>query len=64
LTSEVIPIQVYDALYFTIFNPNNEFEKCVAIEVVNHDAIPDEMESFILVHRLYAVYDYKISSAD
>lgn len=64
LTSERISMQVYDSLYYEDFKPSNEFEKWATVEVTDFDIIPNEMESFALTGGLYAVFDYKGSSAD
>ncbi|MFT6867071.1 MAG: AraC family transcriptional regulator [Cyclobacteriaceae bacterium] len=64
LTSEKISMQVYDATYFSNFNPYNEFEKWATIEVADFSAIPEDMETFTLHGGLYAVFDYLGSSSD
>jgi AraC family transcriptional regulator len=64
LSTEKISLQVYNASYYSNFNPNNEFEKWATVEVENIDAIPNKMESFTLEGGLYAIFDYKGSSAD
>ncbi len=64
LTSDLISMQVYDSLYYEDFKPDNEFEKWATVEVADFDVIPNEMESFTLLGGLYAVFDYKGSSAD
>lgn len=64
LTNDLISLQVYNQTYFSNFNPKNKFEKWAAVEVVDFDTIPDDMEQFILPGGLYAVFDYKGSSLD
>ena len=56
---ELYSIEVYTPLYFTNFNPDTEFEKWAAIEVKDFQTIPDEMETIVLPHGLYAVFIYK-----
>ena len=41
-------IQLYDDQYFKTFNPHSTFEKLAAIEVTNFNAVPPDMEAFIL----------------
>ncbi|MDQ6610330.1 MAG: GyrI-like domain-containing protein [Bacteroidota bacterium] len=62
--SELYSLQLYDRWYFNNFNPNAEFEKWAAIEVANFDAVPAEMETFILTGGLYAVFIHKGSNTD
>jgi AraC family transcriptional regulator len=52
-------IQVYDDLYFKKFHPHSTFEKLAAVEVTNFDAVPPDMEAFILPSGLYAVFLHK-----
>ncbi len=63
-TTEMISMQVYDALYDQDFKPSNTFEKWATVEVRDFDIIPKDMEPFTLPGGLYAVFDYKGSSAD
>jgi AraC family transcriptional regulator len=61
--SDLISMQVYDKLPdFVNFNPTIKFDKWAAAEVSDFDSIPEEMETFVLVDGLYAVFDYKGSS--
>ena len=64
LNQKMISLQVYDASYYVKFNPSNEFEKWATVEVLDFDSIPTGMEPFRLEEGLYAVFDYKGSSAD
>jgi AraC family transcriptional regulator len=57
--TELYSMQVYDPSYFSNFNPNTEFEKWAATEVVNFDVVPDEMETVLLPEGLYAVFLHK-----
>lgn len=58
-------IQVYpDSFDFSFSNPHAEFEKWAAVEVIDFNTVPDEMETFILPGGLYAVFDYKGLSTD
>jgi AraC family transcriptional regulator len=63
LSSEMFSMQVYDQSV-ELGNLNQEFEKWAAVEVTDFDTIPDGMETFVLPGGLYAVFDYKGSSAD
>lgn len=64
LTNELISMQVYKPTHFADFNLTNEFEKWATIEVADFGNVPSEMEAFTLTGGLYAVFDYKGSSAD
>jgi len=64
LTSDMISMQVYKPRYFADFKPTNEFEKWATIEVADFDNVPTDMETFILVGGLYAIFDYKGLSTD
>lgn len=64
LTNDMISMQVYKSSHFADFKPTNEFEKWATVEVVNFDSVPIYMETFTLRDGLYAVFDYKGSSAD
>lgn len=59
-----ISMQIYPESYHRAFNPNTNFEKWAALEVSDFDDIPEGMQSFLLKEGLYAVFDYKGSSAD
>lgn len=59
-----ISMQIYPTDYYKNFSPTTEFEKWATVEVSNYDHIPNGMESFNLEGGLYAVFDYKGSSAD
>ena len=63
-STEKISMQIYHSTYFLDFSMDDEFEKWAVVEVDNLDAIPNEIESFILEGGLYAVFDYKGSSSD
>jgi len=62
--TDLYSMQVYDPLYFKNFNPATEFTKWAAIEVADFTTIPAGMETFSLTGGLYAVFEYKGSSAD
>ena len=64
LSEDKISMQIYDASYYQHFNPKNEFEKWATVEVEDFNNIPKGMQSFILKEGLYAIFDYKGSSAD
>lgn len=63
-TEDKISMQVYPPLYYEQFNPATEFEKWATVEVNDYDQVPEGMKTFILEGGLYAVFDYKGSSAD
>ena len=64
LINDKISMQVYDTLYHTNFNPNNEFEKWATVEVADFKNVSKDMETFSLNGGVYAVFDYKGSSND
>jgi AraC family transcriptional regulator len=64
LTTDLISLQVYNPTHFTNFSPLNEFEKWALVEVADFDSVPEGMEPFTLTGGLYAVFNYKGSSAD
>ena len=63
LSNDLFSLVVYAPTHFTNFSPTNEFERWAAAEVSDFDDVPNEMETFVLPAGLYAVYDYKGSSA-
>lgn len=64
VNDDKISMQLYGPAYYENFHPDNEFEKWASVEVNDFSNIPEEMESFVLKPGLYAVFDYKGSSAD
>jgi len=52
-------IQIYPPNFYANFNVNNKFEKWATVEVIDFTSVPDEMEIFVLVGGLYAVFQYK-----
>jgi AraC family transcriptional regulator len=64
LSKDLFSLEVYDAAHFESFAPEKEFEKWALIEVSDFEQIPVGMESLVLPGGLYAVFDYKGSSAD
>lgn len=64
LTNDLISMQVYKPKHFADFSPTNEFIKWATVEVADFDNVPSDLETFTLTGGLYAVFDYKGSSAD
>lgn len=64
LSSDLISMQVYSPSHFSDFKFENLFDKWACVEVVDFNEVPMDMETFILTGGLYAVFDYKGSSAD
>lgn len=57
---DLISMQVYTSDQdFSMYNPEQEFEKWAAVEVEKFGSVPDGMETFVLESGLYAVFDYK-----
>ncbi len=54
-TSEYISMQVYSG-QDKLFNPSVLFEKWAAVEVINHEDIPDGMGPYFLDGGKYAVF--------
>jgi AraC family transcriptional regulator len=61
--SELYSIEVYEPLYFNNFNPEKEFDKWAAVEVIDFETVPDDMETLTSPGGLYAVFKHK-GSAD
>jgi AraC family transcriptional regulator len=61
--SELYSIEVYEPLYFNNFNPEKEFDKWAAVEVIDFETVPDDMETLTSPGGLYAVFIHK-GSAD
>lgn len=60
LNTELISMQVYDTAFdFINFDLHRPFEKWAAVEVSDFEAIPKEMEAFVLPAGMYAVFLYK-----
>lgn len=57
-------IQIYSPTHFKQFNPNNEFVKWAAIQTDDLNTLDNGLNNFVLAGGLYAVFDYKGSSAD
>ena len=64
INNDKISMQVYPSDYYQGFDPNREFTKWATVEVNSLESIPEGMHSFKLGGGLYAVFDYKGSSAD
>lgn len=64
LTTDLISLANYKATHFADFKPTNEFERWAAVEVLDFDSVPNEMETFVLPGGLYAVFDHKGSNND
>lgn len=64
VSNDKFSLQQFTKDHFNNFDPNNEFIKWAAIEVDNHNSIPEKMETLVLHQSKYAVFDYKGSSQD
>lgn len=65
INSDLISMQVYDKLPdFINFNPAMKFDKWATAEVDDFSDVPGEMETFMLSGGLYAVFNFKGSSAE
>ncbi len=61
---ELYSLRIYEADYFTRYQPYTLFEKWAAVEVSVYESIPQEMERFDLQGGLYAVFPYKGLNTD
>lgn len=59
-----ISMQLYPPNYYAQFSPTTEFIKWATVEVSSFDDVPEGLQTFDLPGGLYAVFDYKGSSAD
>ncbi|MES2761381.1 MAG: GyrI-like domain-containing protein [Bacteroidota bacterium] len=57
--TDLYSVQTFNDQYWANFNPANKFEKWAAIEVKDHNSIPDNMEAFTIQSGLYAVFIHK-----
>ena len=58
--ADLYSVQVYDELlYFTNFSPHTEFTKWAAVEVENHNNIPNGFSALTIEAGLYAVFIHK-----
>ncbi len=64
VNEDKISLQVYPSNYFKEFNPSVKFEKWALVEVNDFNTIPVGLKPFTLEKGLYAVFQYKGSSAD
>jgi AraC family transcriptional regulator len=65
INTELFSIQVYDQSFdFKDFNPDTPFDKWAAVEVEDIEVVPYDMEIFILVGGVYAVFIHKGSNTD
>ena len=64
LNDELFSLQVYDPLYFKLFDPRREFTKWAAVEISEPGSYPERLEKFELVGGRYAIFHYKGHPAD
>lgn len=64
LSNDLISLQVYNPIYFQDFKPTTTFEKWATTEVSDYNAVPKGMDTLVLESGLYAVFNYKGSSAN
>lgn len=58
-TSDFISMRVYDERVFGTneqFLPEAEFEKWAAVEVTDHDDVPDGLEAYVIEGGTYAIF--------
>lgn len=54
--TDLYSVQQYPEGFFAQFNPMAEFDKWAAVEVGDHNTIPDGMETLTIPEGLYAVF--------
>ncbi len=54
--NELYSIEVYEPLFFKVFDPEREFEKWAAVEVTSHCLVPEGFETLVTYGGLYAVF--------
>lgn len=64
VSNDLISMSVYQAGYFSEFNPKATFEKWATAEVLNFDDVPEGMKTFVLPSGLYAIFSYKGLNTD
>lgn len=64
ISADKISMQIYPDDYYQNFSPVKSFTKWATVEVANYDNLASEMQTFTLNSGLYAVFNYKGSSAD
>jgi len=58
VSQDLFSLQVYPEGYFSAFDPTIPFKKWALVEVEDHDAIPENMETFLFTGGLYAVFNH------
>jgi len=58
-TAESISMRVYSGSTAEVFEPNASFRQWAAVEVVDHDDVPEGMEPYLLGGGTYAVFVHR-----
>lgn len=56
---DLYSVEIYDSSFFQRFDATREFEKWAAVQVNDHEQIPEDMEPLTLPAGLYAVFTYR-----
>ena len=64
VSEDKFSLQVYGSGYYQNFDPASPFVKWAAVEVNTFEELPAGLETFLLPAGLYAVFNYRGSSAD
>ena len=64
VSSDIYEVIIYNKNYFKKFNPSNNFEKWVTLEVFDSESVPEGMNVLILEKELYAVFNYRGTMKD
>jgi len=64
INSDLYSLEVFPVGHFDNFDPKNTFQKWAAIEVLNFDEVPPQMETLIIPSGLYAVFTHKGPQSD
>ncbi|MDP4762387.1 MAG: GyrI-like domain-containing protein [Salibacteraceae bacterium] len=64
MNCELVSVTNYPNDFFRAFDVEKSFEKWAAVEVSDFTNVPDNMETVVIPSGLYAVFQYKGSSAN
>jgi len=57
--SFILSLQKYNHFDYNTFNPDESFKKWIGVEVINLDAVPQNMETLSIATGRYLVIDFK-----
>jgi AraC family transcriptional regulator len=59
VSTELYSFEVYPPDFFEPYNPEAKFEKWVAVEVMNFNVVPHDMETLVVPSGQYAIFIHK-----